>query len=381
MEENVLLVDDNTELLDSYRRYFYKIFNLSTASSPSEGLVLLKERQFMVVVSDLKMPQMDGIRFLSLAKEISPDTTRIMLTGYADVKNAIDAVNQGHIYRFLTKPSPPEDIERTIRSGIEYYRLVTAERVLLEQTLNGSISMMVEILSLVNPTAFSRSARIKKNVTTIVTKLKISPAWVFELAATLSQIGFVTLPPILLEKIYQQNNLTEQEQQMVNSHPLTARRLIEKIPRLEVIVPMIADQLKPFANYSRNSPETLPSDTASLGSQILKVAIEYDNLSAGGYTHSEIMHTMLQRKGSYNPIILSSLGEIGINIPASDRAKVHVVGLEIGMIVDEDITTTDHMLLLRKGQEITETVLLRLRNIHINSRVREPFYVLVPRRS
>ncbi|NIQ03497.1 MAG: response regulator, partial [Nitrospinaceae bacterium] len=94
---------------------------------------------FAVVVSDMRMPDMDGIQFLSRVREHYPQTVRMMLTGYADVKTAMNAVNEGNIFRFMTKPCPPEVFEKVLSAGIEQYRLITAERDLLERTLKGSV--------------------------------------------------------------------------------------------------------------------------------------------------------------------------------------------------------------------------------------------------
>lgn len=378
-EEKVLLVDDNEELLNSYRRYFYQRFQVDTLSNPVEAVQRLKDVHYKVVMSDLKMPQMDGIRFLSIAREISPDTTRIMLTGYADVNTAINAVNEGNIFRFLTKPSPPETVEKALRAGIEYHDLRTAERVLLEQTLNGSITLMIEILSMVNPAAFSRSSRIKKTVNLLVGRLGLSPSWHYELAATLSQIGFVSISPTLLEKVFQQTPLTEQEKQIVASHPQTAKKLLEKIPRLEIVVPMITNQHKPYDTYPPNPGGQI--DVQVIGAQLLKVAIDYDTLAEAGKPSDEILARMIENRNSYNPVILEKLIELTPALPSMERRKVNIAEVESGMIVDDDIKTYENLLLLRRGQEISEAVLLRLQNIAIYTKIREPFHVLVPRKT
>jgi response regulator RpfG family c-di-GMP phosphodiesterase len=377
-DEKVLLVDDNDELLKSYRRYFYQSLQVDTISNPVDAIQRLKETHYKVVMSDLKMPQMDGIRFLSIAREISPDTTRIMLTGYADVNTAINAVNEGNIFRFLTKPSPPEIVEKALRAGIEYHDLKMAERVLLEQTLNGSITLLVEILSMVNPAAFSRSSRIKKVVTMLVSRLGLTSSWHYELAATLSQIGFVTISPSLLEKIFQQSPLTDQEKQIVANHPQTAKKLLEKIPRLEIVVPMITNQHKPYDTYPPKPDGQV--DVQTLGAQLLKVAVDYDTLVEAGKAADEILETMIGNKNAYNPLILEKLIELTPALPSMERRKVNVAEVESGMIVDDDIKTVDNLLLLRRGQEISEAVMLRLQTIAMYTRINEPFHVLVARK-
>lgn len=378
MEDRILLVDDDEELLDSYRRYFYHRLALDTCSNPLLAVERLKSAHFKVVMSDLKMPQVDGIRFLTIAREISPDTTRILLTGYADVNTAINAINEGQIYRFLTKPSPLETVESTLRAGIEYHDLMTAERILLEQTLNGSISMLSEILSMVNPIAFSRASRIKGLVKAIASRVSPTSTWQFELAASLSQIGYVAVPPQILEKLYQGTPISEKEKQIIASHPQTAKKLLENIPRLEGIIPMITNQQRRFDTYptSAGNPK---SETANLGAQILKVALDYDSLEETGLNPEEIQNRMGAQPGVYNPSLLNILREIIPALPSLERKRVFLQDLRGGMIVDEDLKTTDHLLLLRKGQEISDTVINRLKSIHHYSKIQEPFYVLVPR--
>jgi response regulator RpfG family c-di-GMP phosphodiesterase len=377
VREKVLIVDDDLEILNSFRRHFYKTYDLVTASSGEEGLKRLAEGLFVVIVSDYLMSSMDGVKFLAQAKTLAPDATRILLTGYADVNIAIESVNEGHVFRFLTKPCTPEALARSIQAGIEYHRLVTAERELLEQTLNGSLALLAEILSLVNPAAFSRAVRIKKFVVTVVKYLNITPTWYYELAATLSQIGCVTLPPSLFDKIHQQRNLTEQEQEMLNSHPHVARKLVEKIPRLEIIAPMIDNQAKPYSDFPAVWGAALPKDPKVLGAQLLKIAIDYDDLSSGGDSQAHILRVMEARTGQYNPAILSALSKTTTGGAAWERRLLRLVDLKTGMVVNEDIITLDDLLLLRRGQEITETVLARLQNITLNSKIKEPFQTLV----
>ena len=89
---------------------------------------------------------MDGIQFLAQIREMSPDTVRIMLTGHADLENAIQAVNEGNIFRFLTKPCDNNILIQVLSQGLEQFRLVTAEKELLEKTLQGSINVLTELL-------------------------------------------------------------------------------------------------------------------------------------------------------------------------------------------------------------------------------------------
>lgn len=122
MENRILFVDDDSNILDGYKRQLRKHFDIETADGGEKGLDLVKnDGPFAVIVSDLKMPGMNGNQFLAHVKDISPETTRILLTGYADLKSAIEAINTGRIFRLLTKPCDKIDLIQTLENGVEQY--------------------------------------------------------------------------------------------------------------------------------------------------------------------------------------------------------------------------------------------------------------------
>ena len=247
MNEKILFVDDDPNILQGYQRSLRKLLRIDTALGGEEGLAAIgKTGPYAVIISDMRMPGMDGVQFLSKVKDITPDSVRMMLTGNADMNTAIEAVNEGNIFRFMTKPCEPEVFLNALRAGIQQYRLVMAERELLEKTLNHSIKALVDILSMVNPVAFSRATRIHKYVKHMVSELSITSAWQYEIAAMLSQIGCVTIPPDTIEKYYAGQTLTEDEREMFTSHPTVGCELLQKIPRIEHVALMIEGQVKPF---------------------------------------------------------------------------------------------------------------------------------------
>lgn len=135
MTEKVLLVDDDTVMLSVVRHQLDGRFDIVTAGGGTEALAAVESQgPFAAVVCDMRMPGMDGIEVLGKIREVAPDTVRIMLTGHADLQTAMDSINQGNIFRFLTKPCPADDLARGIEAGLRQYRLVAAERELLERT-------------------------------------------------------------------------------------------------------------------------------------------------------------------------------------------------------------------------------------------------------
>lgn len=377
MMSRLLFVDDDPRILTGLRREFENDFEVLTAQGGPAGLeVLGDDGPFELVMSDLRMPKMDGIEFLSQAREISPDTTRIMLTGNADLQAAMDAVNQGHIFRFLTKPCPPEVLRMTIVAGVEQHRLITAERELLENTLNRSIEVLSDILSLVNPLAFSRAERIRFLVRHIVTKLEIPNAWQYELAAMLSQIGCVTLPPDVLEKAFVNEELSEKDEAMYLSHPLVAGRLLSKIPRLELIAKMVAAQrTKPGGPQVLQLVETRPD---VLGGQILRTASEYDRLLRTGRSAQSALVALLNSADGYDPDLIEALTGVEVQEAEYVTKSVQIEDLDTTMIIDDMVTTSDGRLLVAKDMPISYALLERLRNyghnglIHGSIKVRAP---------
>jgi two-component system cell cycle sensor histidine kinase/response regulator CckA len=132
----VLCVDDEPLILEGLTTNLRRHFEVTTATSGADGLRALAENgPFSVVISDFRMPKMDGAVFLARAREMAPDTVRILLTGEASLEGAIAAVNLGHVFRFLTKPCSPSDLHRALTDAVEYARLVTADRHKLERKL------------------------------------------------------------------------------------------------------------------------------------------------------------------------------------------------------------------------------------------------------
>ncbi len=379
MEKNkILFVDDEPNVLNAYRRQFRKVFTIATAPGGPEGLALLKEEgPFAVVVSDLKMPGMSGIQFLTKVKEQSPDTVRMMLTGYADLQTAIEAVNEGNIFRFLTKPCPPDKLAAAIKEGLRQYNLVIAEKELLEETLRGSIRVLTELLSLLNPDAFGRSSRVKKLVMEIAEKFGLKDRWKLETAAMLSQIGCVILPEDVLKKVYLGKELTEEERQLYDMYPSLGHSLIKHIPRMEEIAEIIAYQEKNYDGtgipLDQKKGEEIP-----LGARILKAALDFDSMLSAGFPPDVALARMKKTEEKYDPKILPILETLIAREPSITVYELSLDDLKADMILAEDLYTEDGVLLVSKGQEITWPMLTRLKNFARSKHIRQPVKVIIP---
>ena len=214
----LLLVDDEPKVLLGLSAYLKSRYTILTAESGPLGLErLAANHSIAVIVSDMRMPGMDGAQFLGRARSIAPSTVRLLLTGQADISSAISAVNEGQIFRFLTKPTAPAVFLAAIEAGVAQHRLITAEKVLLEQTLRGSLRTMTEILALANPVLFGRAGRIKRTVTELEKQLGVDDHWQIEVAAMLSQIAQVSLPTEVAEKLSRAADMTIPPHSLIGS--------------------------------------------------------------------------------------------------------------------------------------------------------------------
>src|SRR5262249_12720075 len=143
---------------------------------------------------------------------------------------------------FLTKPCPPPSLLGAFRAAVEQNRLLSAERVLLEQTLHGSIRTLMDVLSLTQPLAFGRASRLRRHVGALAQQLALESAWQIEVAAMLSQIGYVTLAPETVSRLHHGEALTDDERQRLARMPQIVEGLIGNIPRLEGVRAIVAGQ-------------------------------------------------------------------------------------------------------------------------------------------
>jgi response regulator RpfG family c-di-GMP phosphodiesterase len=376
MPERILCVDDEPNVLAGYQRQLRKQFEIDVAVGGESGLAAVRDRgPYAVIVSDMRMPGMNGAQLLARVRETAPDSVRMLLTGHADQQTAIAAVNEGHIFRFLTKPCPSETFVKALEAGVHQYRLVTAEKELLEKTLRGSVEVLTEVLALASPAAFTRATRVRRLARQLAVAVRADSPWAIEVAALLSPIGCVAVPDDVLARVGSGQELAEKDRVMFESHARVGASLIGKIPRLEAIAEIIAYQDKHFDGTGR--PEGGKSGAAiPLGARILKLALDCDSLEARGQPRFRALECLRGRAGRYDPNVLRALEDLPADASGHATKSVSAAELRCGMILAEDIRNTGGLMLVSKGKEVTEIVLQRLQNLCASGAVREPIQVL-----
>lgn len=371
MTHRILCVDDEPNILAGFKRALHRRYTLDVATGPKEGLEALRKDRYAVVVADLRMPGMDGIAFLATVRTHWPETVRVMLTGENDFGETIRAVNTGNLFRFLSKPCSPEDLAKTLDAALAQYDLITAEKELLEKTLAGSVRMLTEVLALASPQAFGRALRARRFVREMVEQLRTPNRWQIEMATMLSQLGCITLPGDLLDKIVSGAGLAEHEADLAQGRFKTGSNLIRNIPRMEPVARMIS--LQPAIAEGR-----IPDDPASEGACMLYLALEVEARSSQGGSLLAILGELRGRLDARFKPYLDILEGMDAEAAAQKIRSIQVVDLTLGMVLAEDVRTRTGLLLVGKGQEVTDLVLTRLRGYARTPGIKEPFKVTVP---
>ncbi len=368
---SVLCVDDDPNALEGISAHLRRHFDVTTAVGAAAGLEALQAKHtFAVVLSDMQMPGMDGVEFLGRVRQIAPDAVRMLLTGQGDLEVATAAINEGQVFRFLTKPCAAARLIEAFNAAVEQHRLITAEKVLLEQTLRGSIKVLVDVLSLTNPVAFGRATRIRDRAIDLAKAVGAQSGWQIEVAALLSQIGYIALPQSTMDKLNLAQSLSAAEQAAVANLPRTADNLLANIPRLEEVRFCLLYQAKHFDGTGQPA-DALRGDKIPLGARILKVVLDFDVLEAQGHRSSVALGTMRARSGVYDPALLEAFtGLQGDSAPPAEVREVPLRLVRVGMTFADDVRTTSGALLIPRGYEVTDGLIDRIRNFSAAGNVR-----------
>ena len=355
----VLCVDDEARVVEGLVLHLRRDYQVFTANSGQEGLALLKQKGgAAVVISDMRMPQMDGATFLQHVHQFYPDATRILLTGEPGRDAAISAVNKAQIFRFLTKPCPPDALKAAVEAGLIQHRLLNAERTILKETLNGCIKALVDVLALTNPVAFGRASRVKRQAMEFAAKLDCKDFWQLEAAAMLSQIGYLSLPTELVEKLYYGETLTPEEKILASGAPDVVNSLLENVPRLEPVI-----QILMALNWTDEQVAKLGEGTIGTGARILGLVLEYDTLVTQGQTTNVAVQTLRGRVARFGEAMLEKFSvHVGAGSSTKELREMPLRVVQPGMIIMQDVRTHMGTLLVARGFEVTSVFLERARN-------------------
>ena len=352
-------------------------YRVHVAQNGLEALKVVETTPPDLILLDVMMPELDGFETCKRLKasEQTKEIPVIFLTAKTEIEDVIEGFELGAA-DYVTKPFKSEELLVRVNTHLELKNAREHIEQLLSQTLTGSVKVLMDILSMVHPAIFSQTSRLKRYVSDIARCLELPDVWRFELAAFLSHIGCIILPAETLEKLHCGKDLSKAEEEEYITHPAVGRNLLSNIPRLELVAEMIGRQ-QDILDAGDSQKPLDEWDIAVIGGQILKAVIEFDRLSFTGKSPGAVLNQMRSGEGNYMSEVLDALektlaGKSEIIIQCDSLSD-----LREGMVLHEDITSTDDMKLVAQGSELSGNLISFLKRFSERRSIKFPIQVRV----
>jgi response regulator RpfG family c-di-GMP phosphodiesterase len=425
----VLMVDDDEETLEVFRGLLEKeSFELELHFSPEDALNRIHQETFAVIVSDREMPSMDGITFLEKSRDVSPRSIRIMLTGKADLKSALEGVNRGSLYRFLTKPWNDEELRLTIRQAVAQFELESENKRLtqvtqdqnveltrvnsalehanselqkfnqsleqkvtertqeisvllhkLEQSVLGTVEVLGGVGEMHSSVVGTHAKRVSSLARQIGMKMELTWQELFELeiAAMLHDIGKIMLPSNIVSA--DRESHTPKEKEILALHVVWGESILKLVPNLGDAPKIVRHHHENFDGSGY--PNKFANRNIPLGSRIIAVVNAYDNILNGrkdfGTTKPETALLFIQDQSSkqFDPAIVSLFIKFIRSQEDSEEVEVRLNDLRLKMKLSREVCTVRGIRLLAKDTVIEEKHLERLRHFLETDPFVDSFYI------
>jgi response regulator RpfG family c-di-GMP phosphodiesterase len=301
----VLCVDDESQILESLRDSLRRRFDVVSTTNGFEALRILAEERCDVVLSDMRMPMINGARFLTLAREHAPDTVRLMLTGESSIDSAISAVNEGEIFRFLIKPCPTTDLIAAIGDAARRHETLARERQDREQTLAGTLHSLTGLAKAIDPTSPVRAERIRRQAVQLAeAAAAVDGTWELERACELVQVGAAALSAETRAQLAAGRRLNREQGAELERLPELAAPFVRGIPCLTDVAWVIATAAEPFETTRPGLAGTPPA------ARVLRIVHDFEVLTRLGVPPEAAARDMQQRGGRYDDAILATFAEL-----------------------------------------------------------------------
>jgi len=360
----VMCVDDEPLVIEGVRQYLARAFDFEGFTDPLQALARIKSQPFEVIISDMRMPQMDGARFLEAVAQVHPDSARILLTGQADLEAAADAVNRGRIHRFLTKPCPPPQLISAVREGVDSAANKTLERNLLEQTLKGSLQVMLSSVAHFQPEVFGHAQRVARVAQTVFGAMDLPFGWAEDIAANVWPLGAMGFPlEVVRERLAQEDIVRHLD--FVRGLPARAAKQLAPIPRLGPVTEILVGM------YNGERAEFFGNEIVT---SVMRGCLELSlHLSSGTEPAMAVAAAAECVPHDVKVAMEKAMGCIA-SIPVM---PVRSDQLEPGMRLARDVKTTNGVLLMCAGMALDATHIERLAS-YVDGDLRGQIFVEKP---
>ncbi|RNC82801.1 MAG: response regulator [Phycisphaera sp.] len=383
-EYKVLMVDDEPNILSGYKRSLGRKYDLVLATGGQEGLTAIKEQgPFAVIITDMRMPGMDGLAFLRAAQAKNKRSVYAMLTGNADQQTAINAINEGRIFRFLNKPCPGEQLDQTIQACIHQFDLMQIEHRMLRDTVAGSIKLLTQTVSLSDPRIALVNEAVRLDTMRIAQTLQLPNDWRLSIAASLCLIGSAIADS--------GGSLGSLPNDALKRHAQIGANLIRNIPKLSEVAQIIERQretgpMPDSLDMSDLLSQGCSSPRITICSRILRITVDFriaciscenDKSAAFNRMRTDNPEYDTRLLDAYELIVQEQDPESELHI-VYEPQLLPIPRLEPGMNVTEDVVTKDGKMLLVKGSTLTAVVIERLKELNITKLCTKEVSVLLP---
>ncbi len=358
MNKKILCVDDEDSILRGFKLNLSREFDLHLAADGRQGLEAFKsEGGFSVVLSDMRMPHMNGAEMLANIKKIDPEVVTVLLTGYTDFESAMAAVNEGNVFRMLSKPCPPELLTKVLRDAVAQYDLIVGKRLLLDKTLRGAVDALAQSLATTQPLFFGRAQRVRRLANGLADEVRLPDSWRVDVAAIFSQLAYLSLPAHVSEAVYHRRELKPEIRAMLKTLPDETLKIVDLIPGLEE-VREILQRIDVQPKYQEED-ETGFRKAAS----ILRVSLDYDYYHEQGHADSLIIQTLQSRDEVYDSVVVQGLGSY-LNADSNNFVleEISTRDLAEGMRLHQDLLLDNEMLIASSGADVDRQLIKVVRN-------------------
>ncbi len=281
-EHTILIVDDEVNNLQLLKRTFRNKYKILTASNGLEGLEILKRNlnDVSLIVSDHKMPIMEGTKFLEEANLIAPDVIKILLTGFSDIEIITDAINKCNLFQYVLKPFNPDELLEAVRNGLDKFDLVSSKSLILKdlkELFYKTIKSIASALDAKDPYTHGHSMRVTLYSIILAKELGVpqDKLELIETSGLLHDIGKIAIPQAILCK---PGKLDDNEFVVMKSHPSSSERLISSIEKLHDVSPGVKHHHERWDG--RGYPDRLAGEDIPFTARIIAIADTYDAMTS-----------------------------------------------------------------------------------------------------
>ena len=370
LTSKILFVDDESSILEGFKLTIGRKYDITTADSGESALKACEEHgPFAVIVSDFAMPSMNGAEFLAEVRKLDEDVVTMLLTGQANFEEVSRTVSSGGIFRLLGKPCSSDKLIENIEQALKQYRLVRAEKELLEGTLYGSVGALISLFSASKPLFFGRAHRVRRIVVKLADILDLKDSWRMEMATIFSYLGYLTLPDSELEKIYKQEKISPEVEMIIAGFPAFINDLLLKIPRMSKVAKIVQLLGEKEAELT---PVSEDEHNIILSVAIIRMAMDFERMRSEGIPQGKIIGE-LEESNLYDLEHTSALREIiQNNQDEMEKLRVSSDELKEGMVLEEDLRLSNGTLFAPKGTEVTYHLMRTIDN-YVISHLGNPF--------